>query len=98
MKTEEFLKTAAATPGVTGNEGAVAAFIAEAFRPFVDEVTITPDAAAKVKNVGDSAEEKNTFTWSVENEAGYTIAEDEYGDLEITPVTVTLTSGNAEKE
>ena len=42
MKTEEFLKTAAATPGVTGNEGAVAAFIAEAFRPFVDEVTITP--------------------------------------------------------
>ncbi|MBR6186558.1 MAG: M20/M25/M40 family metallo-hydrolase [Clostridia bacterium] len=42
MKTEEFLKTAVATPGVTGNEGAVAQFIAEAFRPYVDEVSISP--------------------------------------------------------
>lgn len=42
MKTEEFLKTAAATPGVTGNEGAVAQFIAGAFRPYVDEVSISP--------------------------------------------------------
>ena len=42
MKTEEFLKTAAATPGVTGNEGAAAAFIADAFRPYADEVAVTP--------------------------------------------------------
>ena len=42
MKTEEFLKTAAATPGVSGNEGAVAQFIAGAFAPYVDEVSISP--------------------------------------------------------
>ena len=41
-----------------------------------DKVTITPDVTAKVKNVSDSAEEKNTFTWTVEHEAGYTIGED----------------------
>jgi len=42
MKTADFLRQATAIPGVTGNEGAVAAFIADAFRPFVDEVEITP--------------------------------------------------------
>ena len=42
MKIEEFLKTAAATPGVTGNEGAVAQFIAGVFEPYVDEVSISP--------------------------------------------------------
>ncbi len=40
MKTEDFLRQATAVPGVTGNERAAAEFIAEAFRPYVDEVTI----------------------------------------------------------
>ena len=42
MKTEEFLRTATALPGVTGNEGAVAQYIAKAFSPYADEVTVTP--------------------------------------------------------
>ena len=42
MRAEEFLKTATALPGVTGNERTVAEYIAEAFRPFADEVSITP--------------------------------------------------------
>ena len=41
MKTDEFLRQVTALPGVTGNERAAAEFIAEAFRPFVDEVKIT---------------------------------------------------------
>ena len=42
MKLDEFLRTATALPGVTGNERAVAEYIAEAFRPYADEVRITP--------------------------------------------------------
>ena len=42
MKTEEFLRQVTALPGVTGNERAVAEFIADAFRPYADEVEITP--------------------------------------------------------
>ena len=42
MKTEEFLRQVTALPGVTGNERKAAEFIAEAFRPYVDEVEITP--------------------------------------------------------
>ncbi|MBR4359298.1 MAG: M20/M25/M40 family metallo-hydrolase [Clostridia bacterium] len=42
MKTEDFLREVTALPGVTGNEGAAAAYIADAFRPWVDEVEITP--------------------------------------------------------
>ena len=42
MKTEDFLRQVTAIPGVTGNEGAAAAFIAQAFRPYADEVSITP--------------------------------------------------------
>ncbi len=42
MKTEEFLRQVTALPGVTGNERVVAEYIAEAFRPYVDEVEITP--------------------------------------------------------
>ena len=42
MKTEEFLRQVTAIPGVTGNERRAAEFIAEAFRPWVDEVEITP--------------------------------------------------------
>ena len=42
MNTEEFLRRVTALPGVTGNEGAAAAFIAEAFRPYADEVSVTP--------------------------------------------------------
>ena len=42
MKTEEFLRQVTALPGVTGNERAVADFVAEAFRPYADEVTVTP--------------------------------------------------------
>ena len=40
MQTEEFLRKAAALPGLSGNEQAVAQFIAEAFRPLCDEVRI----------------------------------------------------------
>ena len=42
MKTEEFLRRVTALPGVTGNERAAADFIAEAFRPYADEVSVTP--------------------------------------------------------
>ena len=42
MKTEEFLRQVTALPGVTGNERAAAEFIADAFRPYADEVEITP--------------------------------------------------------
>ena len=42
MKTEEFLQAVTAVPGVTGNERAAAEYIAEAFRPWVGEVEITP--------------------------------------------------------
>ena len=40
MKTEDFLRQVTAIPGVTGDERAAAEFIAEAFRPFADEVSI----------------------------------------------------------
>lgn len=42
MKTEEFLRQVTALPGVTGNERVVAEYIAEAFKPYVDEVEINP--------------------------------------------------------
>lgn len=42
MTAEEFLQAASAVPGVTGNEGAIASFVAEAFRPWADEVSVTP--------------------------------------------------------
>jgi len=42
MTAEEFLQKASGVPGVTGNEGAIAAFVAEAFRPFADEISVTP--------------------------------------------------------
>ncbi|MBQ9265404.1 MAG: M20/M25/M40 family metallo-hydrolase [Clostridia bacterium] len=42
MKPEDFLREVTAIPGVTGNERAAAEYIAEAFRPYVDEVRITP--------------------------------------------------------
>ena len=41
MKTEDFLRQVTAVPGVTGSERAAADFIAEAFRPYVDEVSVT---------------------------------------------------------
>ena len=63
-----------------------------------DKVTITPAADAKVKNFSDSGTENNTFTWTVEHEAGYTKGEDTYGDLSITKRAVTLTSADGEKE
>jgi tetrahedral aminopeptidase len=40
MKTEEFLRTATAMPGFTGNEGKVARMIADAFSPYCDDVRI----------------------------------------------------------
>ena len=40
MKTEDFLRNVTAVPGVTGNERAAAEYIAQAFRPYVDEVSI----------------------------------------------------------
>ena len=42
MRIEDFLKEVTAVPGVTGNERAAAEYIAQAFRPFADEVEITP--------------------------------------------------------
>lgn len=42
MQVEDFLREVTALPGVTGNERAAADYIAEAFRPFVDEVCVTP--------------------------------------------------------
>ena len=63
-----------------------------------DKVTITPAATATVTKVSDSAAGKNTFTWTVEREAGYTKGADTYGDLTITAREVTLTSADGEKE
>ena len=40
MKTEDFLREVVALPGVTGNEGAVAQYIAKAFEPYCDDVKI----------------------------------------------------------
>lgn len=40
MQLEEFLRTACALPGLTGNELAVAEHVAAAFRPYADEVKI----------------------------------------------------------
>lgn len=42
MTAEEFLREAAAIPGVTGNERAIAEYVAKAFAPYADEVSITP--------------------------------------------------------
>ena len=42
MKTDDFLRQVTAIPGVTGNERAAAEFIAGAFRPYADDVAITP--------------------------------------------------------
>lgn len=42
VKLDEFLRQATALPGVTGNERQVAEYIADAFRPYVDTVEITP--------------------------------------------------------
>lgn len=42
MKAEDFLREVTAIPGVTGCENRAAAYIAEAFRPLADEVTVTP--------------------------------------------------------
>ncbi len=42
MKIEDFLREVTAIPGVTGNEGAAADYIADAFRPYADEVRVTP--------------------------------------------------------
>ena len=46
MRTEDFLQQAAALPGLSGNERRVAEFIADAFRPWCDEVRI--DAMSSV--------------------------------------------------
>ena len=48
MRTEDFLRQVTALPGLSGNEGEVARFIAEAFRPYCDEVTIDPGNGPKV--------------------------------------------------
>ena len=40
MQLEEFLRTVCALPGLTGNEMAVAEYVASAFRPYADEVKI----------------------------------------------------------
>ncbi len=42
MRTEDFLKNVTALPGVTGNERTAAEYIAKAFEPLVDEVSISP--------------------------------------------------------
>ncbi len=53
MKAEAFLREVTAIPGVTGNERAAAEYIAEAFRPFSDEVTITPLNCVVARQKGD---------------------------------------------
>lgn len=40
MRTEDFLREVTALPGLTGNEGVVAAYIADAFRPLCDDVRV----------------------------------------------------------
>lgn len=40
MQTEEFLREVTALPGLSGNEQAVAQYIADAFRPYCDDVRI----------------------------------------------------------
>ena len=62
-----------------------------------DKVTITPDADAKVTDVADSGEKNNTFAYVVDNAGSYASVTAAYGDLEVTPRSVTLTSSDAEK-
>ena len=52
MNIEEFLREAAGKPGVTGMEMPAAEFIAEAFRPYVDDVHITPLASVVAHRKG----------------------------------------------
>ena len=42
MRTEDFLREATALPGLSGNEETTARYIAEAFRPYCDEVQTDP--------------------------------------------------------
>ena len=66
--------------------------------PTGDKLVVTPDASASVTNVADSAEDNNTFTYTLENADSYTEVQTVYGDLSITPmpVTVTLTGHTGE--
>ena len=52
MNIEEFLREAAGLPGVSGMELPVAEYIADAFRPYVDEVHITPLASVVARRKG----------------------------------------------
>lgn len=53
MRIEDFLREATAVPGVTGNERAAAEYIAQAFRPYADEVEITPLSCVIAHKKGD---------------------------------------------
>ena len=67
--------------------------------PTGDKITITPTATG-VKNVSDSAEKNNTFTYELENKDNYENQPSvTYGDLKITalPVTVTITGNHDTK-
>ena len=56
-----------------------------------DKLTVTPTGkgASGVKNVSDS--DANSYTWTVENEAGYTKGQDSTGRLSISQVELTIT-------
>ena len=54
MQIEDFLREVTALPGLTGNESPVAEYIAEAFRPLADEVTVDvmQNVTARMKGTG----------------------------------------------
>ena len=67
MNIEEFLREAAGKPGVTGMELPAAEFIADAFRPYVDEVHITPLASVVAANAGTAANMRASATNTASN-------------------------------
>ncbi len=54
MQIEDFLREVTALPGLTGNESPVAEYIAEAFRPLANEVTVDvmQNVTARMKGTG----------------------------------------------
>ncbi len=60
--------------------------------------TITISNPATVKNVADTAEKNNTFSYELTNAERYSNVSATYGTLSITKRSVTLTSGSATKE
>ena len=63
--------------------------------PTGDILTIT--GTASVKNVADTKNENNTYTYTLTNKDQYSNVSEEYGTLTIEPKKVTITAGSASR-